>query len=168
MRASPAFLVVVHRFGAWRAGIGAVLVAALSALAAWAFLGERPSSTALMGVAAGSLPLLAGAASLLRCRAFALRWDGRDWRLEHGIGADENAPSGELCVAIDLGAWMLLKFDGPARRFGRRATWLPVQCHGLDAQWHAFRCAVYSPRPAAGRDKDHAALPSRPRAASHA
>jgi hypothetical protein len=41
---------------------------------------------------------------------------------------------------------MLLRFtpDAPARM-----TWLPVQRRGLEAQWHALRCAVYSPRPAA-------------------
>ncbi len=144
------------------------MVAALGGLAAWAFAGERPSDLALLGVAAGSLPVLASAAGLLRCFPFTLRWDGQTWRLNDGLVADEQAPAGDLFVAIDLGAWMLLKFDRPPGRFGRQATWLPVQCRGLEAQWHAFRCAVYSPRPAAGRDKDHAALPSRSRAQSHA
>ena len=168
MRASPPFLVTVCRFGWWRVCVGGVMAAALAALATWAVAGERPSGLVLLGVAAGSLPLLAGAASLLRRGAFTLRWDGQTWRLNHGMGADENAPAGDLSVAIDLGAWMLLKFDRPPGRFGRHATWLPVQRRGLEAQWHAFRCAVYSPRPAAGRDKDHAALPSRSRAQSHA
>jgi len=31
-------------------------------------------------------------------------------------------------------------------------TWLPVQRRGLQAHWHALRCAVYSPRPDAGVD----------------
>ncbi len=168
MRASPPLRITVRRFGVWRACVGGVMAAVLAALAAWALAGERPSGLALLGVGAGALPLLAGAAGLLRCAAFTLRWDGQAWRLNDGMDADDDAPAGELCVAIDLGAWLLLRFDRPPGRFGRRAAWLPVQRRGLEAQWHAFRCGVYSPRPAAGRDKDHAALPSRPRAESHA
>jgi hypothetical protein len=55
---------------------------------------------------------------------------------------------GNVAVVIDLGPWMLLRFTADAPP---RTTWLPVQRRGLEAQWHALRCAVYSPRPVAER-----------------
>ena len=47
------------------------------------------------------------------------------------------------------GAFMLLvltRLHG-SNRLARR--WLPVQRRGLEADWHALRCAVYSPPPVA-------------------
>ena len=41
----------------------------------------------------------------------------------------------------------------PCRRLekeGCRVTWLPVQRRGLESQWHALRCAVYSARSSTG------------------
>jgi hypothetical protein len=52
-----------------------------------------------------------------------------------------------VAVAIDLGGWMLLRFVPGAG--GGRARWIALQRHGLEPQWHALRCAVYAPRPAA-------------------
>ena len=92
----------------------------------------------LVLIAVGALAVSACAVSLWHVPAQSLRWDGRAWQLD--------AAAGELSVAIDLGPWMLLRFK-PERR--ARASWLPVQRAGLETQWHALRCAVYSPRPAA-------------------
>ena len=89
-------------------------------------------------VVAAALLLLACAVSLWRVPAQSLRWDGQVWQLDD--------VSGELTAAIDLGPWMLLKF---APEMPGRTSWLPVQRRGLETQWHALRCAVYSPRPAA-------------------
>jgi hypothetical protein len=61
---------------------------------------------------------------------------------------------GELQVAIDLGAWMLLHFVPDVGHRACSVSWLPVQRRGLESQWHALRCAVYSPRPAAGVDAE--------------
>jgi hypothetical protein len=89
-------------------------------------------------VAMAALGMFALAVSLWRVPAQTLYWDGRAWQLD--------AVPGELRVAIDLGPWMLLIFTPDA---AARASWLPVQRLGLETQWHALRCAVYSPRPAA-------------------
>jgi hypothetical protein len=53
-------------------------------------------------------------------------------------------------VALDVGAWMLLKFraDEAPPAAGRR--WIPVHRRSAGVHWHALRCAVYSPRPAPG------------------
>jgi hypothetical protein len=87
-----------------------------------------------------ALTMLALAVSLWRVPAQSLRWDGQVWRLD--------AVPGELTVAVDIGPWMLLRFTPGA---GSRTRWLPVQRRGLEAQWHALRCAVYAPRPPAER-----------------
>jgi hypothetical protein len=151
MRASPAFQVTVQRFGAWRSGVLALVLAAAAALGAWIAAPDNvhPLRIRLAVAAAGAL-LLAGGASRLRCRSASLRWDTTKWHLGPASTKGEEPHSGRLAVAIDLGAWMLLRFrhDGAAGR--RRSMWLPVQRRGLESQWHALRCAVYSARPAEG------------------
>ena len=74
-----------------------------------------------------------------------LDWDARRWALHSPAGA---AQEGELAVAIDLGPWLLLRFRPAAPP--RRARWIALQRAAHAAQWHALRCAVYSPRPDAG------------------
>ena len=92
----------------------------------------------LVLIAVGALAVSACAVSLWHVPAQSLRWDGRAWQLD--------AAAGELSVAIDLGPWMLLCFMPEGRG---RCSWLPIQRRGLEAHWHALRCAVYSPRPPA-------------------
>ncbi len=139
MRASPACQVSLRRFGAWRIAVIALSVAGLAAMAGW-LVGRDPQASAglSMLIAAAALPMLGCAVSLWRVPAQSLRWDGQVWQLD--------AAPGELRVAIDLGPWMLLRFSPEGQR---RSHWLPVQRLGLEAQWHALRCAVYSPRPRA-------------------
>jgi len=140
MRASPACQVSLRRFGAWRIAVIVLVVAGAAATAGWLAGRDPPASTGLlMLVAAAALPVFGCAASLWRVPAKNLRWDGQAWQLD--------ASPGELSVAIDLGAWMLLRFSPEGQR--RSSHWLPIQRLGLEAQWHALRCAVYSPRPRA-------------------
>jgi hypothetical protein len=67
----------------------------------------------------------------------------------------EGLRAGRLRVVLDLGPWLLLRFAAdPATR---SAAWLPsgspiwiaLQRQGLQAEWHAIRCTLYSP-PSAG------------------
>jgi hypothetical protein len=137
MRASPACQVSLQRFGVWRGGVLGLSVLGAASVAAWVVGREWPLPTWVVAVAAmtGVLMLLL-AGSLWWTRSARLHWDGQTWQLD--------AVPGELAVVIDLGPWMLLRFT-PAEP--ARATWLPVQRLGLESQWHALRCAVYSPRP---------------------
>ena len=136
MRASPACQFSLRRFGAWRIAVFALTGAGAAGMAGWLVGRDPPASVGLlMLVAAAALPMLGCAVSLWRVPAQSLRWDGQVWQLD--------AASGELSVAIDLGPWVLLRFSPEGQR---RGQWLPVQCLGLEAQWHALRCAVYSPR----------------------
>ena len=159
MLGSPSCAITVARFGAWRAAVGSVTAAALLSLVAWVLtspLGENPWARA--AVAAAALVTLALAASLWRVSPVALRWNGSEWWLAPAAVAAPASP-GTLDVAVDLGAFLLLRFH-PAGRSGPMAVrWIPVGRAGLEREWHALRCAVYSPRPVAGRSAANPRLP---------
>ena len=125
----------------------------IASIAGWTFTRERPVDTLLIFAAALSASGIAvlGASLVQRSRATHLRWDGLVWHL--GPIGDAATP-GELHVAIDLGPWMLLRFSASLPDARARTSWLPVQRRGLEAEWHALRCAVYSPRTAPGDDAD--------------
>ena len=161
MRASPAFQVTLRRFGIWRTLVVALLLATGAGLAAWAFAGgaEDGGTWPLPALAAGGL-LIAVATRTLRCPPISLRWDAQAWHLGPASAAGEEPWPGRVAVAMDFGAWMLLKFEHDVTAARRRVTWLPVQRRGIEPQWHALRCAVYSSRPDDGRDDARAA--SRP------
>ena len=153
MRASPAFQISLHRFGVWRSAVLVLAAIGMSAIAAWLISREPPIDIAVLGLAVSSLVLVWLAASLASVPAVSLRWDGQLWHLGAPGALPDAAVSGDLHVAIDLGPWMLLRFR-PTSALERRArpTWLPVQRRGIEPQWHALRCSVYSPRPAPGAD----------------
>jgi hypothetical protein len=85
--------------------------------------------------------------SLLQTPVLDLRWDGLAWHVGPGVSVEHELLSGTLSVSIDLGHWMLLRFQPDDARLQSGAIWIPVQRKGLEAQWHALRCAVYSARP---------------------
>jgi hypothetical protein len=150
MHGSPSCAIAVGRFGAWRAAVGAVAAAALLSLAAWLVTSPHGESTWVrVAVAAAGLVTLTLAASLWRVVPVQLLWDGLGWSVAPTSGAEEAAAPGTLDVAVDLGSFLLLRFV-PAGRSGPAAVrWIPVGRAGLEREWHAFRCAVYSPRAAA-------------------
>ena len=161
MRASPAFQCVLNRFGVWRAVIAVIAGAGVAMLLVW--LASRSEPTPPFGLAAwvGAMFVVpAVAVSLMRVPAVALRWDGQQWWLARlarspraAAAAQIDAGAGEIDVALDFGGWMLLRFC-PVSGARRKPSpqWLPVQRRGLEAHWHALRCAVYSPRPAPARE----------------
>ena len=148
MRAAPAFQVSLHRFGVWRSAVLTLAALAMATMVAWLLTQERPIEIVAWVSATASVVAIGGlAASALRVPPVDLGWDGQTWSVRRGPG--EPAP-GDLHVAIDLGRWMLLRFSpaGPAAP----AIWLPVQRLGLESQWHALRCSIYSPHPTPGAD----------------
>ena len=160
MRGSPPCEVTVARFGVWRTAVGLVAAAALLTLAAWLLTSPLGAAAwACAGVAAAALATLVMAASLWRVAAVTLRWDGLEWSVAPAFGSSPGSAPGALDVAVDLGAFLLLRFI-PAGRTGPAAVrWIPVGRAGLEHEWHAFRCAVYSPRPAAGPSAADPRLP---------
>jgi hypothetical protein len=154
MRASAAFRVCIRHHGLWRTAVAVLLIVTLAAQAAW--LLERLPSAGLPGTllwAVMDVTLLVAAAGALRIAPVELHWDTRCWRIAAVAGPDaQPGVPGRLAIALDLGHWMLLRFEPDAPTATRGARWLPVQRRGLEAQWHALRCAVYCARPAVGPD----------------
>jgi hypothetical protein len=151
MRASPAFQVVLDRFGVWRVFVLAAALIGMGVMATW-LMAQPPSMPTVVRacLVIAALALLLLGASAARVPPVSLRWDGQLWHLGSPASAGHEPHSGDLRVVLDLGPWMLLRFE-PAESTGRvRATWLPAQRLGLEPQWHAMRCAVYSPRPQPG------------------
>ena len=160
MRTSPAINVVLARFGVWRTAIALLAAAALGAIWAWwsTWGTEQPQNTGytlLAAVVLASGAVIALAALLASVKPTALRWDGQVWwmqRVKRGLAAGREAVAGEIVVAIDLGMWMLLRFEPAIRGAWLRCVWLPVQRGGIETEWHALRCALYSPKPAPNAD----------------
>ncbi len=151
MRGSPPCAVALHRFGVWRAAVALIGLAVAATLCAWAV--STPSGPAspwiVVAAALGSLGAMAVCVSLWRPAAGTLRWDGQAWTFHRAQGSAGTVP-GELTASVDLGAFILLRFMPAGDGTRARPLWLPAQRRGLEREWHAFRCAVYSPRPAAG------------------
>jgi|KBSSwiStaDraftv2_1062776.scaffolds.fasta_scaffold129041_4 hypothetical protein len=157
MRETPPFEVRLHRFATWRAAVAAVALAAVTAACAWA------ASTASTGdadnvawVVATALVLalatLAAALSLARVPAGVLACRDGCWTFTADSG---RTVAGALTVALDWGAFFLLRIDGAARA----RLWLPVERHGLEREWHALRCALYTPPRAPGPPAPSVATP---------
>lgn len=146
MRAAPAVSVKVTAAPHWLAALLALAALALLSTAAWALQrGDATGVVAFLAVAAFASHCLWRA---LRRPTLRLGWDGERWWL--APEGEAEAQAGELAVALDLGAWILLRFRAaPNAAVRRRQVWLPLQRTGLEADWHALRCALYSPRPQA-------------------
>ena len=148
MRSAPPFDISVKHYGVWRAGLLLLGATACASLAAWWWAQPVPAPGWAGAVAAvGGLMSLVCVAAAWSIPPLSLRWDRQSWQLSRR-GAPEQA--GSVQVGLDLGSWMLLRFRPDAASGAHVPTWLPVQRRGLEAQWHALRCAVYSPRPAVG------------------
>lgn len=154
MHAAAAWAVTVTTGRAWLRALAVLGLAALASSVAWA--AQHPL------VLAWLVPLatLAGALALGRQarRRVPLRlaWDGEQWWLGPVSGtADPSraARPGQVVVAMDLGAWLLLRFEAPAAPDApRQRRWLPLQLGpdgGLDPDaWHRLRCTVHLARAA--------------------
>ncbi len=148
MRASPAFQVVLDRFGVWRLAVLAAALAGVIVTLAWLASSQPLVSVASRWLAAvASLVLLLFGARAARVAPVSLRWDGQLWHLGPPESAGQEPDSGALHVALDFGPWMLLRFEPAESTWRTGSTWLPAQRRGLESRWHALRCAVYSPRP---------------------
>jgi hypothetical protein len=158
MRESVFFELRLRRFGVWRVAVWLVAGAAIAAVAAWtvAMLDSQPESgrALVMAVAAGLLLATTGLAiSLARVEAGLLTCSDGLWAFAPDRGQRR---TGTLEVAVDLGAFLLLRLVEQRRTI----VWLPVQRRGVESQWHALRCAAYSPLPLAARAPTVDALPS--------
>jgi len=158
MRESVFFELRLRRFDVWRVAVWLVAGAAIAAVAAWAvaLLDSQPASgrALVMAVAVGlALATIGLALSLARVEGGLLTCSDGVWTFVTDTGVRS---TGTLEVAMDLGAFLLLRLV--ERR--RTIAWLPVQRRGVATQWHALRCAVYSPPPLAAGAPTAPALPT--------
>ena len=147
MRASPACQITIRDFGGWRAGVGVLALVAFGSAGSWLLGPSRLPAWAFAVLLMMLLAVVCAACLLLWCSPFSLRWDTQRWNLGPAATMGEEPSAGRLAVALDFGAWMLLRFR-PDSATGRFSTvWIPVQKTASHPDWHAFRCAVYSSRP---------------------
>ncbi len=135
MHAAPPVRVSLGRSAGWIvvvalcAGMGAANLAAWLLLRAEAAVGPA----ALIGLAVSAL----AAWRSHRARAPGeLIWNGAEWQWR-GL-------AGHVQVALDLDAWMLLRFD-PLH--GKRC-WIAASRFSASGPWPALRAALYARRPA--------------------
>jgi hypothetical protein len=152
MRERPSCVIELRRFGVWRAAILVVALLAMAAMAGWGGLAvaNPTADSALIAIVAALLALASAglALSLMSVPAGTLAAAAGVWTFTFDRGGIERIESGSLVVALDLGAFLLLILTRRhgSNRLARR--WLPVQRRGLETEWHALRCAAYSPPPA--------------------
>lgn len=144
MRAAPAVVVELRCPPAWRAVQALLVVAAATACTA-TFLQHAAAPAFGSGVVLALVASAAGAAGWRGASRAAgrLRWDGGQWWFQPA-GRGQDHP-GRLRAAIDLGFWMLLRFDADDRAAGLNPAWLACgQAAAPPAA--ALRAAVYSRR----------------------
>ena len=156
MRTAPALQVSLTRFGIWRAAVVVLTLLGTLTAAGW-LVGQEGLAGVAKGAAMAVVAALAWGLglSLMRLPARRLSWDGQCWALLDLAAGGTEPVAGDISVAIDLGPWMLLRFRPIASspwRQSMQSMWLPVQRRGIEPQWHALRCAVYSPHAADAAD----------------
>jgi hypothetical protein len=137
VHAAPSVRVSLGRSLGWLAFVAVASAAAAANLTAWALLqagfGASGAGAALAALAAAAV------SARLAWREMApgdLNWDGARWQWD---GLD-----GEVKIALDLDAWMLLRFEPAA---GQR-RWIAASRRAASGPWPALRAALYSRRPA--------------------
>jgi hypothetical protein len=103
----------------------------------------------------GAVALLSAAVAaalsrhLLRRRALGgvLAWDGATWRWRSASAptADLAEAAGDVRIMIDLGQWLLLRFE-PAPPQRQAVAWLAVSRQQAGAAWPQWRAVLFSRR----------------------
>lgn len=145
MRAAPAVSVKGSDSGVWLWALRVLWLLSAAITALWAI--ERAEPVSLSAAALTWMFALWGAWCTRRPRHWTLRWDGETWSL--AFDADPSVQRlGNVTVSLDLETALLLNFSSAGRQ-RTSDVWLPLTRSGQPAQWHALRCALYSPRPMA-------------------
>ncbi len=135
MHAAPSVRVSLCRSAGWITFVCLCTGFAAANLAAWVLM-RNEAAVALAFV----LGLIAAALAAWRMQrshtAADLIWNGSQWQWQ-GL-------AGNARVALDLGPWMLLRFDPLV---GRR-RWIAASRASAVGPWAALRAALYARRPA--------------------
>jgi len=128
-----------HPSRIWRGAIAVVLLVTGATVGAWCLTsGDVVAASMRACVAIGAIVLGVCVVRLAASAPVGLRWTGATWEL---LSTRNGEPvRGTATVALDFGAWLLIRFiaDG-----SRRATWIPAERRGDPSSWHALRTALY-------------------------
>jgi hypothetical protein len=161
MPGSTALSIEIRTAAAWRFGTAALTLAASLGLGWWFVTAFERNAPGWIWLSLPASLALGAAAAMRWIRSGHLRWDGEVWRLADGASGSAEESPGSVAVALDGGHWMLLRFRAAPAGSGRRVRWLALSRRDVGGQWHALRCAVYSPRPRpVGRSAQAPAAPS--------
>ncbi|MBI3154548.1 MAG: hypothetical protein HYZ20_03995 [Burkholderiales bacterium] len=162
MQAAPAVAIDAGDGGLWRGVVAALAGLAAAVLLGWAMQWAAAWQPSLAdGIGAGWVAgvvggIVAAFVAWRRGRPAPARlvWNASEW-LWQAQGRPPRA--GRLRVVVDLGSWMLLRFDplpgaAPAARWmprgsGRARRWIPLAHAG-----GALRAALYAAPPSGGPD----------------
>ncbi|MBK7529564.1 hypothetical protein [Piscinibacter sp.] len=158
---SNALSIQIRTAAAWRFGTAALTLAASLSLGWWFVTAFERDSPGWIWLGLPASLALGAAAAMHWIRSGQLRREGEVWRLADGAPGSAEETPGSVAVALDGGHWMLLRFRATPAGSRRHVRWLALSRRDLGGQWHALRCAVYSPRPdPAGRSAQAPAAPS--------
>jgi hypothetical protein len=135
VHAAPPVRVSLGRSAGWMVFVCLCIGFAAANVAAWVLLrNEAPVAMALVsGLVAAALAAWRMQRSPMPAD---LNWDGSQWQWQ-GL-------AGDVHVALDLGPWILLRFDPIV---GRR-RWIAASRACTVGPWAALRAALYARRPA--------------------
>jgi hypothetical protein len=135
VHAAPPVRVRLGRSAGWIGFVAVCAGLATANLAAWG--GLRLEGTLAMTPVLGAAVAALTAWHLRRsCVPSDLNWTGSEWQWQ-GL-------SGNAQVALDLDAWMLLRFESV---HGKRC-WIAASRKSAVGPWPALRAALYARRPA--------------------
>ena len=135
MHAAPPVRVSLGRSIGWTVVVASCAGIAAANVAAWLLLRSEAAvgPAALIGLAVAALVVW----RLHRDHTPGeLNWNGAEWQWQD--------VAGNVQVALDLDAWMLLRFD-PLH--GKRC-WIAASRSSASGPWPALRAALYARRPA--------------------
>jgi hypothetical protein len=156
-----ALSIEIRTAAGWRFAVAAMTLAATAGLGWWGMTASRTEAAEWVWLGVPAVLVIMAAASMFLSRGGRLGWDGVVWHLDDSVSGPRGEQPGTLAVALDGGHWMLLRFRTTKAGARPRASWLALSRRDLGGQWHALRCAVYSPRPdPAGRPAQAPATPS--------
>jgi len=142
MRHPPAFQADVVPGRAWRLAWALLVMLATASVLAWL---AQWMMLPLWILLLAAPPGLLTAWSLQRQPALSLRWDGQTWLLGTVASRGAETRQGSLRSMLDLGDWMLLRFDPrPERRFGRGRSYLALCRADMPQLWPLLRLTLYS------------------------
>ena len=144
----PAASFEIRTARVWRRAVLTLSTSGLLITAVWAVTLFSRGEGILVLWAVPAVLACGLAATSARMRRGRLRWDGQGWHLAESVPHEVPDSPGSLVLAFDGGGWMLLRFRASdAGRWRLAGTWLAMASSDFPGDWHAWRCAVYSPRP---------------------